>query len=361
MTAPPFILSSTSLTEYSSYWAEHPTIFVAPASEPDPAKRAMLVLKWFLTTLKQQYSSRADKFGSEKKPLNPFLGELFLGRWHDDAGETQLASEQVSHHPPVTAYCIWNSQHAVRLQGYNAQKTSFSKRIDVKQVGHALLRLEKYGEEYLITLPSLHIEGLWSGSPFIELNGHTFIQSTSGYTAKIDYSGRGWLSGKKNSFIATLYPTGKEKETLYTVEGQWTGEFSIKDSKTKHEIDSYSAKKIKTTPLTVPSLEQQDELESRRAWKKVADALNKGDMNATSDEKARIENSQRELRKKEQTEGRDWQRVFFTSVKGDETFDELLKPLGEKCEWEKTNGVWRFDVQKAHDAKPPFRPGTMPS
>ena len=95
MTAPPFILGTTSLTEFSAYWTEHPSIFVAPASEPDPAKRALLVLKWFLSTLKQSYSSRNDKFGSEKKPLNPFLGELFLGKWEDASGTTQLVSEQV--------------------------------------------------------------------------------------------------------------------------------------------------------------------------------------------------------------------------------------------------------------------------
>jgi len=33
--------------------------------------------------------------GSEKKPLNPFLGEIFLGKWEDDVGTTQLVSEQV--------------------------------------------------------------------------------------------------------------------------------------------------------------------------------------------------------------------------------------------------------------------------
>jgi len=95
LTAPPFILSSTSLTEFSSYWAEHPAIFVAPAAEKDPQKRALLVLKWFLSTLKQSYASRSEKFGNEKKPLNPFLGELFLGRWEDSMGRTELISEQV--------------------------------------------------------------------------------------------------------------------------------------------------------------------------------------------------------------------------------------------------------------------------
>jgi hypothetical protein len=95
LTAPPFILSSTSLVEFSSYWVEHPKIFVAPAQEKDPQKRALLVLKWFLSTLKQQYASRSEKFGNEKKPLNPFLGELFLGKWEDEAGTTELVSEQV--------------------------------------------------------------------------------------------------------------------------------------------------------------------------------------------------------------------------------------------------------------------------
>ena len=95
LTAPPFILGTTSLTEFSSYWAEHPDVFVAPAAEKDPARRALLVLKWFLTTLKSQYCSRSDKLGSEKKPLNPFLGELFLGQWEDGAGTTELVSEQV--------------------------------------------------------------------------------------------------------------------------------------------------------------------------------------------------------------------------------------------------------------------------
>jgi hypothetical protein len=95
MTAPAFILSTTSLTEFSSYWTEHPSVFVAPAAEKDPAKRAALVLRWFLSTLKQQYASRSEKLGSEKKPLNPFLGELFLGKWEDQAGTTQLISEQV--------------------------------------------------------------------------------------------------------------------------------------------------------------------------------------------------------------------------------------------------------------------------
>lgn len=347
MTAPAFILSTTSLTEFSAYWAEMPSIFVAPATEKDPEKRAMLVLKWFLTTLKQQYSSRNEKLGSEKKPLNPFLGELFLGKWEDAAGETQLVSEQVSHHPPVTAYNIWNNKYGVRLQGYNAQKASFGRTINVKQVGHALLHIDAFNEDYLFTLPAIHIEGLISGSPYVELEKTTYIVSSSGYTSKIDYSGKGWLSGKKNSFTASMYRTGHEKDPIYTVDGQWNQGFKISDSH-KNLVDSYEAAKTPKTPLTVAPVEQQDPLESRRAWTKVAGAIVKGDMNLTAHEKSIIENQQRDMRKKEQAEGKEWERRYFTKVASEPKLEALFKQIpGAHIDADQTNGIWVFDENKA--------------
>lgn len=75
-----------------------------------------------------------------------------------------------SHHPPVTAYSIFNETHKVRLEGYNGQRASFSGRtITVRQIGHAKLHLGGFDEDYLITLPSLHIEGLVYGTPYVGL------------------------------------------------------------------------------------------------------------------------------------------------------------------------------------------------
>jgi len=349
LTAPPFILSSTSLVEFSSYWAEKPSIFVAPAAEPDPQKRALLVLKWFLSTLKQSYASRSEKFGNEKKPLNPFLGELFLGKWVDSAGTTELISEQVSHHPPVTAYHISNKQHGVTLQGYNAQKASFSRTINIKQIGHAVYHIAAYDETYLFSLPNLHIEGLIFGSPFVELNDKTYMTSSTGYTAKIDYSGKGWLSGKKNSFTATLYPTGKEKEELYTISGQWTTSFAIKEGSKKLGglVETFVAEDVPTTPLTIAPLEEQDPMESRRAWSKVAAGIAAGDMDLTGAEKTKIEVAQRELRQQERAEGRIWERRYFTKVDNDPILTQLGPIIGMGLDEDKTGGVWRYDENKA--------------
>ncbi|OTB02537.1 hypothetical protein M426DRAFT_24691 [Hypoxylon sp. CI-4A] len=364
LTAPPFILSSTSLTEFSSYWAEHPSVFAAPAKEADPAKRALLVLKWFLTTLKQQYASRSEQYGNEKKPLNPFLGELFLGKWEDEAGTTELVSEQVNHHPPATAYSIINVPTGVHLQGYNAQKASFSKTINIKQIGHAVLSVPdptKPGENdtYLITLPNLHVEGLIFGSPFIELDSASWITSSTGYTAKVDYSGKGWLSGKKNSFTATLYPTGKEKEVLYNCSGQWTKAFEIhsgpvKTNSSKTLIESWDPTNIPIAELKVAPLEKQHPLESRRAWANVASGIAKGDMDSVGKEKTKIEQAQRAMRKKEQSEGREWERRYFTSLPEPDAALVTLAPalgINQNGDADKTGGLWRYDSAKAEKVK----------
>ncbi|TPX17496.1 uncharacterized protein E0L32_003139 [Thyridium curvatum] len=367
LTAPPFILSATSLTEFSSYWAEHPSVFAAPAKEADPARRAMLVLKWFLTTLKQQYASRSEQYGNEKKPLNPFLGELFLGKWEDDAGTTELISEQVSHHPPATAYSITNLPTGVHLEGYNAQKATFKSTIQIKQIGHAVLTVPVPGsdtkETFLITLPSLHIEGLIFGAPFIELDGASYITSSSGFTAKIDYSGKGWLSGKKNSFTAVLYLTGKEKDVLFNVSGQWTKAFEIhsgpaKGNKPANLVESFDGNAAPVSELVVAPADRQHPLESRRAWAAVGRGVAAGDLDLVSVEKGKIESAQREARARERAEGTAWQRRYFTArADEDPEDDEVLKSLGpavgvpEHGDADKTGGLWRFDWAKYERVK----------
>jgi hypothetical protein len=125
------------------------------------------------------------------RPLNPVLGELFYGHWPDKGGrgKTNLVVEQVSHHPPITGYFIENKQKGLHLQGHSAQKTSFSAgAIIVKQIGHAVLTVDLADgnkEEYLITLPKLRIDGLWYGSPYIELTETTKIQSSSGWLSTV--------------------------------------------------------------------------------------------------------------------------------------------------------------------------------
>lgn len=150
-----------------AYWCERPDLFAAIADAKEGQDRHVAVLKWFIvrptlclvasshrvlpldhqSTLKDQYTSRNEEMGSEKKyvlalrsslrfkeliyphrPLNPVLGELFYAHWPDKngRGQTNLLVEQVSHHPPITAYVIENKAKEIKLVGHNAQKTTFS-------------------------------------------------------------------------------------------------------------------------------------------------------------------------------------------------------------------------------------------
>lgn len=252
------------------------------------------------------------------------------------------------------------------MQGYNAQKASFSSTINVKQLGHAILTItppyadkkdENEKERYLITLPTLHIEGLIYGSPFVELEKTTRIASTSGYVIKVDFSGKGWLSGKKNTFTASVFKADEgEKHALYTADGQWSDSFTIKNTRTK-ETDTYSSKTSKTTPLSLASIDEQDPYESRRAWRDVATGINSGDMDAVAQSKSKIENAQRDLRKIEKEKGTQWERRFFNRI--DEKDDPIIAKLARVADYssieaDKTGGVWRFSPQKAEGAKPPY-------
>ncbi|WLF77270.1 Oxysterol-binding protein 4 [Lodderomyces elongisporus] len=353
LTAPPFILSPTSLVEYSQYWAEHPDLLLAPTKlvttedagkdtiEAMTLKRMIAVTKWFISTLKSQYCSRNESMGSEKKPLNPFLGEVFVGKWENngnDLGETFLLSEQVSHHPPVTAYAIENLKNKVLLQGYNGITSSISTTsINIKQYGHALLDYDDLKESYLVTLPPLHIEGLITAAPFVELEGTSYIQSSNGYFTVIEYSGRGWVSGKKNTFKARIYrdqiASSSKENALVTISGQWSGKSYIgKGSSTPSSKNSelfYDAKTANAEHLTVKPIEDQEDTESRKAWQKVAEAIRKSDYNLIHQEKSLIENQQRELRKEERETGKQWQTRWFNQVdynnKG-ETDTNLTQP-----------------------------------
>jgi len=336
------------MAEFPAYWAEQPTRFTAPTHEPDASKRALLVLTWFLTTLKQQYDHRKDR--KKGKPLNPVLGEIFLGNFPNTAhGTTNIVSEQVCHHPPVTAYRLWNDEAGISLSGYHAAKTFFANRmIHLHKVGHVVLHIDKYDEDHLLTFPQVHLEGMFPPPPFPEFDAQTpaYIVSSSGYTTKITFSGKGWLRGKKNSFVASLYADGREAEPLYTAEGQWTGSFTIKDARTDTVVETYDASTSveKLTAVSVSPIEEQDPMESRRLWRKFALAMENRDMGGVSAEKNRIEVRQREMRKEEESQGRKWEtRYFSQTAVVDPRIEALGKKAGFRVEPELTGGVWVFD------------------
>ncbi|KAM6493148.1 hypothetical protein JOM56_011282 [Amanita muscaria] len=349
LTAPPFILSPVSLTEYPAYWCEYPELFSAIAAAKPGEERALTVLRWFISTLKGQYTSRNESMGSEKKPFNPVLGELFYGYWPDKngRGRTDLLVEQVSHHPPNTAYVIENKSKGLWLAGHNAQKTTFSTgSLYVKQIGHAILTVQTPSgkEEYLITLPKLRIDGLWYGSPYIELTDTTYIIG-GGFISVIEYKGKGYFSGKSHSFKATVSPApgyGGAGNSEHIIEGTWhqTSKFTKGGNNWRtSEFHNVNAPKEEVIAVGGDDNGEMGEFETRQLWKQVAKGIREGDYDTAGREKSRIENEQRQRRRDEAAAGTTWQLKHFDHVASDSVYEKLGKlvklspPTEEKYEF----------------------------
>ncbi|KAF2211687.1 hypothetical protein CERZMDRAFT_42851 [Cercospora zeae-maydis SCOH1-5] len=363
ITAPPFVLADKSTTEFPRYWIEQPELFTAPAHEPDPAKRILAVLKWLLASLKsQQYAGRQPNEGV-KKPLNAFLGEVFIGDCGPEDDETHMISEQVSHHPPVTACYLWNDKHGVRAEGYTRQDIRFTGTVNITQIGHAILHLDEFNEDYLIPLPDVKVQGILTGNPYPELQGSHSIMSSTGYRAIIDFSGKRLLGfgGEKNHVHAAIYAPEDKKHSdpIYVAEGNWSESFSIKDS-SGTTIDTYNVSSATATEFRTLPLDRQDPWESRKAWQHVIAAIKAGNMQGVADAKSKLENGQREMRKRSETSEKDWNALFFTKETGNPVAEKLLAEIGQGLDVERTVGVWRFNWEAARTLRRPWRGGLTP-
>ncbi|KAF2248687.1 Oxysterol-binding protein [Trematosphaeria pertusa] len=361
ITAPPFVLAEHSTVELPQYWADHLSLFVAQALEADAEKRALLILKWFLGSLRnQQYAGRKEQ--DSKKPLNAFLGELFLGGFHDDGiGETKLISEQVSHHPPVTACYLWNDRQGIRAEGFTQQEITFSGSVNIKQKGYAILHIDHYKEDYLIPVPNVKVKGIISGTPYPELVGNYCIVSPTALVSEIKFEGKGLLGGgSKNGFEARLYRADASSDDLYTAKGQWNGSFNIQNARTVEEIDTLNINMEKSIPITVADLSDQDPWESRKAWGGVIDALGRGDMKGTTDAKSDVETGQRQMRRDEEARGEKWQRVFYRRQTNDPLLEKLSAAGKDSFTVDPAGGIWKVD-KDAIDTQKPYHGNLLPT
>ncbi|CAO2654834.1 Nn.00g115670.m01.CDS01 [Neocucurbitaria sp. VM-36] len=363
ITAPPFVLAENSTVEIPQYWADHPLLFVAPAAESDPEKRALLVLKWFIGSLRnQQYAGRREEEGV-KKPLNAFLGELFFGSWQDEElGETRLVSEQVSHHPPVTACYLWNDKHGIRAEGFTQQETTFSGSVSIKQKGYAVLHIDKYSEDYLIPVPNVKVKGIVSGVPYPELHGDYSLISSNGYVSHVKFEGKSLFgSGKKNGFEARLFHIDHPKEDIYTVDGAWNGNSIVYDSRSGIQIETFDVMALQSQKMRVPDLSAQDPWESRRAWGDTIAALHRSDMKGATDSKSVIEEGQRQMRKDDEAQGKQWKNIFFRSVQQDPVFEKLAVHDNGSFTIGREGGIWKVNQEAITTAKKPYHGDLLPS
>ncbi|KAK3385573.1 hypothetical protein B0H63DRAFT_433318 [Podospora didyma] len=364
VTGPPSLLAPSSVVEVGHCWAQRPAVFAAPALESCPEKRSLLVLRWFLISLRSQlYIAGAPKV-SIRKPLNAFLGELFFASWTDEERKatTSLVSEQVSHHPPITAMHLADNANGIRADGYARVEMTFNGAVNIRQVGHAVLHIDRYDEDYLIPLPDVKVRGFLSGCMYPEVIGTYTIVSSAGYVAEIRFSGEGLIRGKRNAFEARIYrKADPTQRSIYEASGVWSDGWTVKDARTgavleKYEVDACENQPV---PIDIAPVEQQDPWESRRAWGGVLAGMEDGDMRQVLAEKSRIEQAQRQMRANEKAREEKWEPLLFKTQRGEdhETFHKLSEGMAPtwQLNHDKTKGVWRIDDRQVKNVQRPYR------
>lgn len=368
ITAPPSFLAPCSVVETPQCWAQRPEVFIAPSLEKDPSTRSLLVLKMFLTGLRSQTYIAGAPNVSIKKPLNAFLGELFLAKWTDPKSNstTRLIAEQVSHHPPITAMHLSSKAHGVRADGYARVEMTFSGAINIRQIGHTVLRIERFDEDYLLPFPDIQVRGFMSRCFYPEILGTYSIISSSGYVSEITFSGEGLLGrGTRNSFKARVYHrSDPENSSKYLLSGVWSKEWEIKDAVTGEFLEKYVVDSEQNTPAAVQldGLDDQDPWESRRAWRDVIARLNEGDYSGASAAKHQVEEAQRRMRQDEKESGVTWQPLLFRNAAGDQhgVFHRLAEGTNHLLLDSQTKGVWRVDEVSLDGLQKPYRKGLTP-
>lgn len=157
-----------------------------------------------------------------------------------------------------------------------------------------------------------------SGSPYLELTGSSHICSSTGYLATINYTGKGYFSGKSHCFKATVSPVSQPTSAFYTMEGEWSGVSKFKGKSPSGSSNSvFCDASAQRREVEVKPLEEQSERESRKLWCKVAQGIRSGDYETASREKTRIENDQRQKRKDEQASSKPHQLEHFVYIADD--------------------------------------------
>jgi hypothetical protein len=335
---PTFILEPRSFLDKLSDSYYHADILSKAVLEDDAFTRMKGIVKWYL-------SGFYKKPKGLKKPYNPILGETFRCYWkHPNGSRTFYLAEQVSHHPPVSAFYVTNRQDGFCISASILAKSKFyGNSTSAILDGVALLTLLPRGEDYSITIPYAHCKGILMGTLTMELGGKVSIDcDKTGYRTEIEFKLKPFLGGaEQTNAISGRLKLGKE--TLATIEGYWDGSIFIKDRRTGEEQlfwkPNPEVRSQRLKRFTVP-VDEQGEFESEHLWQHVSAAIARDDQVAATEEKTALEEAQRAAAKERKMKCLEWVPKYFEQdlISGHWMYKHAdLRP------WDPRNDVYQYE------------------
>ncbi|XP_068843079.1 oxysterol-binding protein-related protein 2 isoform X3 [Capricornis sumatraensis] len=300
------------ITEYM----EHVYLIHRASRQPQSLERMQSVAAFAVSAVASQW----ERTG---KPFNPLLGETYeLIR--EDLG-FRFISEQVSHHPPISAFYSEGLHQDFLFHGSIYPKLKFwGKSVEAEPRGTITLELLKHKEAYTWTNPTCCVHNVIIGKLWIEQYGTVeILNHRTGDKCVLHFKPCG-LFGKELHKVEG-YIQDKSKKKLFMIYGKWTEclwgiDPVAYESFRKQERRGDSLRKMKPmynfTSFTVSLNELETGMEKILAptdcrLRPDIRGMENGNMDLASQEKERLEEKQREARRERAREEAEWQTRWF--------------------------------------------------
>ncbi|KAI0762357.1 Oxysterol-binding protein [Fomes fomentarius] len=299
VTFPTFVLEPRSMLERITDFMSHPDLLFGAENCDDPEERFIRVLQYYL-------AGWHIKPKGVKKPYNPVLGEFFRCRYdYPDGSRGFYIAEQVSHHPPISAFYYVSPANKVAVIGELRPKSKFlGNSVSTVMEGENRVYLLGRPEdrEYVISMPNMYARGILWGKMFLELGDSCMAKNEqTGHYADIQFKTKGYFSGTYNAISGRIR---RGNNDFGEVSGKWSAVMEFKNSRGERRV-LFDAQKDgqNIAPKWVAPEDEQEVNESRRLWTRLTRAIVAKDMDAATEAKTAVEESQREVRKKMEERG----------------------------------------------------------
>ncbi|GAA5899702.1 hypothetical protein JCM8208_004539 [Rhodotorula glutinis] len=354
ITFPVFVLEPRSMLERVTDFHSHPELLHGAFNLGAPEDRFIQVLRYYL-------AGWHIKPKGVKKPYNPVLGEFFRCRYdYADGSAAYYIAEQVSHHPPISAWYFASPEQGLELSGELRPKSKFlgNSAANIMEGESHVRFLDGVGAkdgEYDITMPNMYARGILFGKMVLELGDSSIVRNeTLGLSCEVEFKTKGFFSGSYNAIAGKIKgPKGDVGE----ISGHWNELMEIQRKGGKGKEVLFDATKADVVQKSVSPEHQQAANESRRLWTKVTAAIKAKDLDAATDAKTEIEDAQREAAREREARGEQWQPRFFKPTgKGGEWRPAFSLSQGDKASQREAVRAWIY----GSDPEPPT-PGSRPS
>ncbi|KAF9987361.1 hypothetical protein BGZ65_004011 [Modicella reniformis] len=320
VTLPTFVLEPRSMLERITDFMSHPELINKANLIQDPVERFVAVTRYYL-------SGWHIKPRGVKKPYNPILGEQFRAQWRfADNSEAFFVAEQVSHHPPISAYFYASPENNLTIVGDLLPKSKFlgNSAATLMQGEIKVSFTNRPGEDYFITMPNVYARGILFGTMLMELGDVATVKCPKlDLICNLDFKIKGFFSGSYNG-VSGKVKRESSGDVLYEISGKWSDEIYIKKGSKKDILFDVKASRIH--PKIVAPEDRQEPNESRRLWSKLTAALRVNNQDVATAEKSKVEDEQRAKRREREDRGRPHVARYF-QPNGNGGFDFKFKSI----------------------------------